>query len=103
LNDVPESAIDDAIGQLTARRGSMSMVAANREITALIRDGAPVEYDDARGRKQHTRVRFIDFEAPGQNTYTAVTQLWIQGTGPAGRFRRPDILLFVKRHSVGLH
>jgi type I restriction enzyme R subunit len=95
LNDVPESAIDDAIGQLTARRGSMSMVAANREITALIRDGAPVEYDDARGRKQHTRVRFIDFEAPGQNTYTAVTQLWIQGTGPAGRFRRPDILLFV--------
>lgn len=71
------------------------MEAANREITALIRDGASIEYDDARGRKQHTRVRFIDFEAPEQCTYTAVTQLWIQGTGPAGRFRRPDILLFV--------
>ena len=43
LNEVPESAVEDAIEQLTARRSSMSMVAANREVTALIRDGAPDE------------------------------------------------------------
>ncbi len=95
LNEVPESAVEDAIEQLTARRSSMSMVAANREVTALIRDGAPVEYDDDRGRKQHARVRFIDFDAAEQNTFLAVTQLWIKGIGPAGRFRRPDVLLFV--------
>jgi type I restriction enzyme R subunit len=95
LNDVPPVAVESAIEQLTARRSAMSMVAANREVTALIRDGAPVEYDDANGRKQHTRVRFIDFDASEQNTYLAVTQLWIKGIGPAGRFRRPDILLYV--------
>ena len=81
--------------QLTARRSNISMVAANREIAALIRDGAKVEFDDANGRKQTKRVRFIDFDAPVQNTFTAVTQMWIQGIGPAGRFRRPDILRFV--------
>ncbi len=95
LNEVPSVAVEDAIEQLTARRASLSMVAANREVSALIRDGAPVEYDDAAGRKQHTRVRFIDFDAPEQNTFLAVTQLWIKGLGPAGRFRRPDILLYV--------
>jgi len=95
LNEVPESAVEDAIAQLTARRGNMSMVAANREIASLIREGATVQFDDAHGRKQTKRVKFIDFDAPVQNTFTAVTQMWIQGIGPAGRFRRPDILLFV--------
>jgi type I restriction enzyme R subunit len=95
LNELPEPVIDDAIGQLTARRASMSIVAANREVTALLRNGAPVEYDDANGRKQRTRVRFLDFDAAEQNTYLAVTQLWIKGIGPTGRFRRPDILLYV--------
>ena len=95
LNDLPDEVVEDAVRQLTARRGHLSMVAANREVSALIRDGARVEYDDDAGRKRHARVRFIDFDAPEQNTYLAVTQLWIKGPGPGGRFRRPDVLLLV--------
>ncbi len=71
------------------------MLAANREIAALIRDGAKVEFVYEHGCKQTKRVKFIEFDAPVQNTYTAATQIWIQGIGPAGRFRCPDILLFV--------
>ena len=35
-----------------AKRHAMSPVAANREIDGLIRDGIPVEFDDAKGRER---------------------------------------------------
>ena len=60
--DVPETVIDGVAARVTDRRGAMSAIAANRELDDLIRDGAPVEYDDAEGRKQQRRVRLIDFD-----------------------------------------
>ncbi len=90
--DIPAKAIEDALERLTDRRLAMSLIAANEEVYHLIRDGIPVEYDDANGRREHGRVKVIDFTDSTKNEYLAVTQLWIQGS--LG-FRRPDVLLYV--------
>ncbi len=89
---VPAQAIDSALEKLLDRRQAMSLVAANQEVYNLLRDGIPVEFDDAKGKKQQQRVRLIDFNQPDQNRYLAVTQLWIKGERG---FRRPDVLLYV--------
>ena len=89
---IPEKAIEDALETLLDRRKAMTLVAANQEIYNLLRDGIPVEFDDAQGQKQTERVRLIDFNNPGENRYLAVTQLWIKGERG---FRRPDIILYV--------
>ena len=96
---IPESAIDDALKQLCDRRQAMSMIAANREMDGLIRDGVRVQFKDAQGRNRKERVRVIDFNDPTSphNRFLAVTQLWIQSTRSAAKaaYRRPDILLYV--------
>jgi type I restriction enzyme, R subunit len=89
---LPESAVEEAVERLRDRRYAMSAVAANQEIHGLFRDGVPVEFEDAGGRKEKDRVRFIDFQNPGNNRFLAVTQLWIKGERG---HRRPDVLLYV--------
>ena len=44
------------------------------------------------GREDFDFVKLIDFEHPENNTFTAVSQMWIQGKV---YYRRPDILIFV--------
>lgn len=94
---IPESAIDDAVRQLCDRRQTMALIAANRDLDGLIRDGVQVEFKDDKGRNRKERVKVIDFDAPDNNHYLAVTQLWIQSTGAAAKagHRRPDILLYI--------
>lgn len=90
--DIPVKAIDEAMEQLIDRRQAMSLVAANQEVYSLLRDGIPVEFDNAKGQKQQEHVRVIDFNQQGNNRYLVVTQLWIKGERG---FRRPDVLLYV--------
>jgi type I restriction enzyme R subunit len=85
--DIPPAAIEDALEKLLDRRQAMTLIAANREIYGLLRDGIPVEFDNAQGVRQQERVRLLDFNAPDNNRYVAVTQLWIKGERG---FRRPD-------------
>ena len=96
---IPEPVVDAALAQLVDRRQAMSLVAANREVDGLLRDGIPVVYDDAQGQKQHERLRVIDFgpDAAKNNAFLAVSQLWIKCTGVAAHaeYRRPDVLLYV--------
>ena len=89
---IPAAAVDDALEQLLDRRQAMSLVAANREIYNLLRDGVPVEFENAKGQKQQERVRMIDFNEPAKNRYLDVSQLWVRGDRG---FRRPDVLLYV--------
>ena len=44
------------------------------------------------GKKDFGFVKFIDFDNVENNTFTAVSQMWIQGRY---NYRRPDIILFV--------
>jgi len=89
---IPRPAIEDALEKLIDRRQIMTLVAANREVYDLLRDGVPVEFDDANDKKQQDRVRLIEFKNPDENRYLAVTQLWVKGERG---FRRPDVLLYV--------
>jgi len=89
---IPAKAIEDALESLLDRRKAMTLVAANQEIYHLLRDGFPVEFDNAKGQPQKERVHLINFNEPDQNRYLAVTQLWIKGERG---FRRPDVLLYV--------
>lgn len=91
---IPAAVIDGALERLIERRTAMLPVPANRDVYELIRDGVPVEFDDAQGRPQQGRVRVIDFENPerAENRFLAVSQLWIKGEKG---FRRPDVLLYV--------
>ena len=73
----------------------MSTIAANREIDSLIRDGIPLDYQNAEGKTEHGRVRVIDFNhenGKDENEYLVVTQLWIRGLL---RYRRPDVLIYI--------
>lgn len=88
---IPAKAIEDALEKLLDRRQSMSLVAANQEVYGFLRDGIPVEFDDAQGRPQKERVYLIHFNEPEQNHYLVVTQLWIEGERG---YRRPDVLLY---------
>jgi len=90
--DIPETAIDDALKELCDKRQAMSLIAANREVDRLIRDGVRVEFKDSEDRNRRERVKFIDFDDSSANQFLAVTQLWIKGEL---RYRRPDILLYV--------
>lgn len=90
--DIPEAAIDSALEKLCERRQAMTLIAANREIYGLLRDGIPAEFDNAQGVRQQEQVRLLDFNVPDNNRYLVVTQLWIKGERG---FRRPDVLLYV--------
>ena len=89
---IPVAVIDGALEKLADRRQAMLPVPANREIYGLLRDGIPVEFDDAKGRHQQANVQLIAFNEPEKNRYLAVSQLWVKGE--LG-FRRPDVLLYV--------
>ncbi len=90
--NLPESAIDEAISKLMDKRRAMSPIAANREIDSMIRDGVPVEIENAKGKIEKERVRLIDFNDSSQNRFLAVSQLWIKGDRC---YRRPDIILYI--------
>ena len=94
---LPDSAIEDAVAQFTSRRSAMSVIAANREIDSMIRDGIEVKYDGQNGKTETERVRLIDFDNPQNNDFLAVTQLWIKstGTGSLAAYRRPDVILYI--------
>jgi type I restriction enzyme R subunit len=93
---IPETVIDDALAGFSDRRTAMSLIAANKEIDSLIRDGIPVEFENSRGRKEQERVKLIEFNqsspAKGRNEFLAVSQLWIKAEHG---YRRPDVLLYV--------
>lgn len=96
---IPEEAIERALKELCDQRQAQSMVAANREVDGLIRDGIKTEFEDQNGQFREERIRVIDFKDPNSphNKFLVVTQLWIKSTGATARagFRRPDVLLYV--------
>lgn len=89
---LPAAVIDEALERLCDPRRAMTAVMANKEVHDLLRNGMAVEYDDAQGRRQHARLRLIDFTDMAGNDFLAVSQLWIHGERG---YRRPDVLLYV--------
>lgn len=90
---LPPEAISAAIDELTRDRSAMSLVAANREVYALLKDGILVSIADREhGGQKDERVRIIDWQHPAANDFLLVNQISITGTLYT---RRPDIVGFV--------
>ncbi len=90
---LPDNAYDDALRQITATVASQTIVAANREKYDLVRDGVQVTFrrnDD--GERVRERLRIFDFEAPENNHFLCVRELWVRGDLYR---RRADIVGFV--------
>ena len=94
--ELPASAIEDAVRELTVYDVSRSMVQHNRDFYRLIRGGVPVEYRDAQGHQKPVRARVIDFDnAPGSNRFLAVRELKLTGIRTPIYNRRADLVCFV--------
>ena len=94
--DLPASAIEDALREMTVYDVSRSMVQHNRDFYRLLRGGIPVEYRDAQGRQKSARARVIDFQnAPGSNRFLAVRELELTGIRTPNYNRRADLVCFV--------
>ena len=94
--DLPDSAIENAMRDLTVYDVSRSMVQHNHDFYKYLRGGVPIEYQDVRGRRKSARARVIDFDnAPGSNRFLAVRELILTGIRTPNYNRRADLVCFV--------
>ena len=90
---IPTEILAVAADELTRDRSAMSLVAANREVYRLLKDGIPVSVPDlANSGQKIERIRVVDWEQPGENDFLLVSQFSV--TGPLYTCR-PDLVGFV--------
>jgi type I restriction enzyme R subunit len=86
-------AINHAIEELTRDRSRMSMVAANREIYHLLKNGVRVPVSDPEGDGETVEVvRLLDWDNPTNNDFLLCSQFWVTGEMYT---RRADLVGFV--------
>lgn len=88
---IAEDIIDDIIGNLRKDYSGTDIVATNYTLYNQIRNQIKVNVR-RNGKNDFDFVKLIDFEHPENNTFTAVSQMWVQGKVYP---RRPDVLIFV--------
>ena len=90
-SDVPSDKLDAVIKELTADFSDSDLVSKNYELYNKIRNyiNVPVIKN---GKEDFALVKLIDFDNPENNSFTAVSQMWIKGRY---NWRRPDIVIFV--------
>lgn len=90
--EIPPSALEQAIDEVTLDRSSMEPTRANRAVWELLRDGAKVTFTNDAGERVTETVRYVDWWDSDHNDHLAVTQFWV--VGPLHK-RRCDIVCFV--------
>jgi type I restriction enzyme R subunit len=76
----PQEAISAAIEELSRNRSAMGLVAANREVYRLLKDGVLVSVPDLeRGGQSKARLRVVDWDRPAENDWLAVNQFNVKG------------------------
>ncbi|MGO8420960.1 type I restriction endonuclease subunit R [Rhizobium ruizarguesonis] len=94
--ELPNSAIEDAARALTANDFSRSLIQHNQDFARMIRNGVPVSWRDATGKRYDVRARVIDFgNTPGLNRFLAVRELKLTGLRTPNYNRRADLICFV--------
>ena len=83
--------ISEIVKKLSQDFSGTDIVATNYKLYQQIRNMIQVSVK-RNDRQDFAFVKLIDFDHPENNTFTAVSQMWIQGRY---NFRRPDILIFV--------
>ncbi len=88
---IPENIIEEVVQKLRRDYTGTDMVATNYELYNKIRNGIKVTLR-RNGKEDFDFMQLVDFNNPQNNTFTAVSQMWIQGKVYP---RRPDVLIFV--------
>lgn len=88
---IPAEKLEEIARDLCRDFSATDMTATNYKYYNQIRNGIKVTFR-RNGKEDFDFVKLVDFEHPDRNTFTAVSQMWIQG-----RFywRRPDVLIFI--------
>ncbi|HHY11084.1 MAG TPA: type I restriction endonuclease subunit R, partial [Firmicutes bacterium] len=90
--NVPAEAVDQAIDELTRDRSRMSLVAANREVYNLLKNGFRARIPDFDEGERVELVQMIDWDNPLNNDFLLCSQFWITGEMHT---RRADLVGFV--------
>ena len=83
--------IDKEIQKLSIDFSDSDLVDANYKLYKKLRENIKINIR-RNGKDDFDFVKLIDFENSENNTFTAVSQMWIQGRF---NYRRPDVLIFV--------
>jgi len=89
---LPAEAYHEAMRQIVEYSAALTMLATNREKYTLLKEGVLVSYRNARGELKKERLQVFNFEAPEQNHFLCVRELWVRGELYR---RRADITGFV--------
>ncbi len=90
--DVSEDLISTAFDYLCRDFSETDIVQTNYDLYKVLRNGYKVTYINENGIEDSKYLKLLDFENPTNNTFTAVSQMWIKGRY---NWRRPDILIFI--------
>lgn len=89
--DIPQEHLKSIVKELRRDFTGTDIVAANYKLYRDIRNGVKITVRK-NGSEDFDFVKLIDFEEPKNNTFTAVSQMWIKGKV---YYHRPDILIFI--------
>jgi len=89
--NIGQEHIDRIVKTLRQDYTGTDIVATNYKLYQQIRNNIKITVR-RNGKEDFDFVKLVDFEHPENNTFTAVSQMWIQGKV---YYRRPDILIFI--------
>lgn len=88
---IPAEVIDGIVKDLCRDFTGGDIKAVNYKLYQQIRNYIKVSVRRG-GKQDFDFVKLIDFDTPENNTFTAVSQMWIEGRF---NWRRPDVIIFV--------
>ena len=88
---IPAEKLEEIARELCRDHSASDMTAANYKFYNQIRNNIQIKLR-RNGKEDFDFVKLVDYEHPENNTFTAVSQMWIQGRV---YWRRPDVLIFI--------
>lgn len=95
---LPDEAVCDAVSKVLSL-GAATLEENNRRFHRMLRDGVPVEVEDANAERRGDIAWLFDFADPGNNDWLAVRQFTV---AIGGFNRRADIVVFVNGLPLGV-
>ena len=88
---IPQDKLDVIAKDLCRDFSATDMTATTYKYYNQIRNGIKITFR-RNGKEDFDFVKLVDYDTPENNTFTAVSQMWIQGRV---YWRRPDVLIFI--------
>lgn len=89
--NIDKDKLDSFARELSKDFTGTDFIDTNYKNYRLIRDGRKISVR-RNGKEDFDFIKLVDFNNPENNTFTAISQMWIQGHY---NWRRPDVLVFI--------